>query len=52
MNKEIMELLKEISKIVCIDLCGKICELDECRECNFMITLNRLMNKILGEDES
>ena len=47
MNHELMELLKEMSKIVCLEMCNKVTEIEECRKCEFMVTLNKLMNRVL-----
>lgn len=45
-KRKVMDLLKEISKNVCIDICKKYCDDEVCRKCNFMLALNRLLEEI------
>ena len=46
-KKEINDNLKEISKIVCIEMCMKFDSYNECKKCNFMKSLTKLIEKVL-----
>ena len=44
---EQVELLRQLSVIVCMEMCLDYTNDIKCRKCEFMITINKLMNNIM-----